>query len=213
MQISTQLKENTVFSNTHRYTGQPSLGVRTISNTPPVIHNRRKIAESRLFSIESLDLTFSNGEQRTYERLVPGGYGAVLIVAMKDADTVLMIREYCAGTEDYQLVLPKGRIEANESAIDAANRELAEEIGHAGKTLTSLGKLTVSPGYMAHATEVVLAEDLFLQSAEGDEPEPLEVVPCSLNDVYQLSQRADCTEARTIAALYLSRDYLTTRDN
>ena len=131
---------------------------------------------------------------------------------MKDTETVLMIKEYSAGTEDYQLVLPKGKIEAGESAINAANRELAEEIGFAGERLTSLGKLTISPGYMAHRTEIVLTEGLYPQTAEGDEPEPLEIVACALQDVYLLAQRDDCSEARSIAALYLARDYLASRN-
>ena len=43
---------------------------------------------------------------------------------------------------------------------------------------------------------------------EGDEPEELEVVPWPLADLRSLTAREDCTEGRTIAALYIARDYL-----
>ena len=43
----------------------------------PQILSRTLVAKSRLFKIESIDLKFSNGVERTYERLVPGGRGAV----------------------------------------------------------------------------------------------------------------------------------------
>lgn len=39
----------------------------------PDILNRNVVAQSRLFSIESLELRFSNGEERIYERLKPSG--------------------------------------------------------------------------------------------------------------------------------------------
>ena len=130
---------------------------------------------------------------------------------MQDDSTVLLVREYAAGTEQYELALPKGRIEADENPVDAANRELSEEIGLAARRLTLLTAFTLAPGYMSHATHVVLAEDLYPQEAEGDEPEPLEVVPWKLDQLYGLTQREDCSEARSIAALYLARDYLEQR--
>jgi ADP-ribose diphosphatase len=38
-----------------------------------------------------MDVEFSNGEKRQYERLKPPGNGAVLIVPMLDDETTLMI--------------------------------------------------------------------------------------------------------------------------
>jgi ADP-ribose diphosphatase len=56
-----------------------------MANTPTIL-NKTTIAKSRLFRIESLDIQFSNGEQRNYERLARGNSsgGAVLIVPMLD---------------------------------------------------------------------------------------------------------------------------------
>jgi len=65
----------------------------------PTINARKQVAKSRLFSVEQLDLTFSNGEQRNYERIPSSGHGAVMIVPMLDSQTLLLVREYCAGTQ------------------------------------------------------------------------------------------------------------------
>ncbi len=179
---------------------------------PPLIHRREQIARTRLFRIEQLELTFSNGRQVSYERLVTSGHGAVIVVPLRDEHTALLIREFSAGTERYELALPKGRMEPGETPEAAANRELAEEIGFAARRLTPLTHLTLAPGYMSHATQLVLAEDLYPQQAEGDEPEPLEVVPWPLANLLELGLREDCTEARSLAALYLARDYLNQRN-
>jgi ADP-ribose diphosphatase len=174
----------------------------------PTILNRQTLAKTRLFKIEQLDLRFTNGVETRYERLVGSPQGAVLIVPMLDDDTVLMIREYAAGIENYELTLPKGRIEADEDLLDAANREIMEEIGYGAAQLHHLTSLSLAPGYVGHFTHVVLARDLYPQKTEGDEPEPLEVIPWRLSDLPRLLLREDCTEARSIAALFLVREYL-----
>lgn len=172
----------------------------------PVIHKREERPEKSLFRVEALDLEFSNGERRTYERLISRGVGAVIIVAMPDPDTVLLVREYACGVHRYEVSLPKGRLEPGESHVEGANRELQEEVGFAARDLKVLGDLTLAPGYMTHATRVVLARDLYPSRLPGDEPEELQVIEWPIENLVELVRREDCTEGRTIAALYMARD-------
>ncbi|WP_432742980.1 ADP compounds hydrolase NudE [Methylobacter sp. G7] len=175
----------------------------------PTILNKTTIATSRLFRIESLDIEFSNGELRNYERLARGnsGSGAVLIVPMLDAETVLLIREYSAGVHRYELGLPKGKTDAGESFLDAANRELKEEVGFGARRLHHLSTFSIAPSYLEHMTEIVLAQDLYAEKLEGDEPEELEVIPWKLNNINALLATGECTEARSIAALFMALEY------
>lgn len=174
----------------------------------PEILQRRIVARSRMFEIEALDLRFSNGAHATYERINGNKQGAVLVVPLLDDDTILMIREYAVGSERYELALPKGRIEAGEPVFEAANREMQEEVGYAGRDFVALMSLSMAPGYFRHQTHVVLARDLYPARAEGDEPEPIEVLPWALSQLDALLSQDDITEARTIAALYLAREFL-----
>jgi ADP-ribose diphosphatase len=132
----------------------------------------------------------------------------VIIVPMLDDQTVLLAREYAAGLHHYEIGLPKGRLEEGESIIEAANRELKEEIGYGARDLQELTELSLAPGYMTHITHIVLARDLYPEKLEGDEPEELDVVPWPIADLHSLTAREDCTEGRTIAALYIARDHL-----
>ncbi|MBL6987621.1 MAG: ADP compounds hydrolase NudE [Methylobacter sp.] len=178
----------------------------------PIILNKTIIATSRLFRIESLDIEFSNGQLRNYERLARGnpGGGAVLIVPMLDAETVLLIREYSAGVHRYELGLPKGKTDAGESFLDAANRELKEEVGYGAKSLHHLSSFSLAPSYLEHMTEIVLAQNLYEEKLEGDEPEELEVIPWKLNNINALLATGECTEARSIAALFMAVEYFKT---
>lgn len=181
---------------------------------PDILNTRllspEEVAE-RGFRIEEMHLRFSNGEQRHYRRIQSRGFRVALIVPLLDAETVLLIREYAAGEHDYQLQLPKGRVEPDESVLEAADRELKEEVGKGAENLQLVNRLTVLPGFMSQNTDIVLAENLYDERLPGDEPEELEVVPWPLSDLFELARREDCTEARTIAALYYVRDLLNSR--
>ncbi|MDH3689690.1 MAG: ADP compounds hydrolase NudE [Gammaproteobacteria bacterium] len=175
-----------------------------ISRSKPEIRHVEIVAQSRLFRVERLDLRFSNGREVQFERLASSSRGAVLVLPFVDPDTMLLVREYGAGVDRYELGFPKGRIEEGETAATTANREIMEEIGYGSRKLTPLKSLSLAPGYFSHRTEVILAEELYAAHIPGDEPEDLEVVPWPVAKFQELLAREDFTEARSIAALYLA---------
>lgn len=160
------------------------------------------------YRMERMELEFGNGERREYQRQQSRGHGAVIVVPMLDDDTVLLVREYAAGMHRYELGLVQGRIDAGETALEAANRELQEEAGYAARSLHRLRALTLSPYYMSHQADVVVARDLYPSRLPGDEPEELEVVPWKLDALHELILREDFSEGRPIAALFMTREWL-----
>lgn len=174
----------------------------------PQILNTELVAESRLFKVESVHLKFSNGVERVYERMRSSGRGAVMLVPMLDDETLLLIREYSAGTHSYELGFPKGLIDPGETAIEAGNRELMEEVGYGARTLLPLKQVSLAPGYFGSRMDILLARDLYPEQREGDEPEPLEVVPWPVSQLDQLMALAEFSEARSICGLYLLQDWL-----
>jgi ADP-ribose diphosphatase len=176
----------------------------------PRIHGTEEV-ELGHYRLERLDLEFSNGERRRYERLNSRGHGAVMIAALPDPDTVLLVREYAAGVHRYELGLPKGRMDAGETAHQAADRELKEECGFGARKLETLRMITLAPIYMSHAIHLVLAQDLYPKRLPGDEPEELEVIPWKLDRLHDLMLREDCSEGRSLAALFIVRELLARR--
>ena len=174
----------------------------------PEILKAEIVAESRLFKVESLHLKFSNGEERVYERMRGGKRGAVMVVPLFDAHTLLLVREYAAGTHSYELGFPKGLIDPGENAFEAGNRELMEEAGFGANSLTLLKQVSLAPGYFSSRMDILLARDLLPELRIGDEPEPLEVIPWPLNRIDELLARPDFTESRSISALLLAHKWL-----
>lgn len=177
----------------------------------PVIQSTHGV-QCGQYLLEEVRLEFSNGERRTYERLSNQSPASVMIIPVRHDGIVLLIREYAVGTHAYELALPKGRLDPGETVLEAANRELKEEVGMGARRLTYLRSLTLSPTYMSNSIHLVLAEDLYPERLPGDEPEPLEVVPWALADLHELMMREDCTEARSIAALFMARELICRRE-
>ena len=172
--------------------------------TKPVILAQQTVAQSKLFSIESLDLRFSNGVERTYERMKPSGRNAVMMVPITEQGDILLVREYAAGTERYELGFPKGLIDPGEQPNEAAVRELKEEIGFGANKLTPLKEVILAPSYFSSKMTLFIAEELYPEKLEGDEPEPLDIVRWPLAQAEELLTHLDFCEARSITALLLA---------
>lgn len=180
----------------------------TTPTTLPEILAKQEVAQSRLFTIESIDLRFHNGEQRTYERMKPSNRHAVMMVPITEQGDLLLVREYAVGTENYELGFPKGLIDPGETAQQAANRELKEEIGLGCRQLTPLKEVVLAPSYFSSRMTLFIAQDLYPERLVGDEPEPLEIIRWPLAQAEELLTHMDFCEARCITALLLTLRHL-----
>lgn len=176
----------------------------------PKILRVSTVARSRLFNVETVDLEFSNGVQRQYERMRPSSREAVMIVPVL-GDDLLLIREYAVGLEEYELGFPKGLIDPGEQVFQAANRELMEEAGFGAEQFSFLRKLTMAPSYFSSKMNIVVAEGLFPKRLKGDEPEEMPVIRWPLSRMMALLDEPDFREARNVSALFLLRDFLAQR--
>ncbi len=174
----------------------------------PTILNKREMAKSRLFTIEAVDLQFSNGEQRVFERMQSREHHAVMIVPINEQGELLLVKEYAVGTETYEIGFPKGLVDEGETLEQAANRELKEEIGFGANRLTKLKQITLAPNFFDSPMTLFLGQDLYPEMLLGDEPEPLEVVSVPYTDIESLLSGDVLTEARSLTALLFAQRFL-----
>lgn len=178
----------------------------------PLIHARQTVAKSRFFTIEQVDLEFSNGAKREFERMAGSGRGAVMIIPLTNDEHFLLIKEYSAGTHSYQIGFPKGLIDLGETPVQAANRELQEEVGFKATEFSSMKQLAMAPTFFDAQMHVLMATNLTESRLEGDEPEPLDVIKWPMNKIDELLARADFCEARSVAALLMLEREMSKRE-
>ena len=143
------------------------------------------------------------------EREVVGHPGAVAILAIDEADRVLMVRQYRAPAGRILLEIPAGTLDVNDSgAIEdpdlAAPRELEEETGYRAGTLRLLASFWTAPGFATELMHLYLATDL--RPADDarlgpDEDERLELERVPLGDAIAAVERGEIADAKSILAL------------
>ncbi len=166
----------------------------------------KEIFKTKLFRIKDIDIQTRDDKHVTYQILEKRD--AALIVPITEQGNILLINEYFAAIDEYQLSLPKGRIEEGSNELETANKELQEEVGYRAKKIEFLGAVTMSPGYLKQRTHIFLARDLVESKLPGDEDEELEVSEYPFSQFEDLIEKGKITEARVITALFLARSYL-----
>ena len=120
----------------------------------------RKLDERPAFTGEYrrvLSRTFERPDGRVARFEVKAEDDIVAVLALTADDRIVLVREFRVGPEEVLLELPGGIVDAGESPLEAAARELREETGFAG-TVELVGRL-VDCAYSTRSKHVAVATD------------------------------------------------------
>ena len=161
------------------------------------------LTSTTVFSTAWFDIVAkSNGSGDPYYSLRLLDY--VTTVALTPERDILLVRQHRPAVERSTLELPAGHIEAGESPLDAARRELEEETGFTSGRLELLGKLAPDTGRLSNSMWCFLALDA-TPITPRRLPEPgIEVVLCSPDDLQRKIQSGEFDHALHLAAIHLS---------
>ena len=99
-----------------------------------------------------------------------------VVLVVTDGGELILVRQYRPGAELEVLELPAGAIEAGESPVEAADRELAEECGLAADGWTEIGQFWAAPEYSTEFVRVLAGTVSGEAAAEADADENIAVV-------------------------------------
>lgn len=127
--------------------------------------------------------------------------GGVIILAFKDEDTILLVKQYRYPIGETVLELPAGKLEKGEDPFEAAKRELEEETGYCANKWTDLGYINTSPGFSDEKLYLYLAQDLEYTHCHPDEGEIIQAFEYKYDDVLKMIDNGEINDAKTICGL------------
>ena len=132
--------------------------------------------------------------------------GAVVVVAHDGEHLYLVTQPREAVGEEALLELPAGKLDVEgEEPLEAAQRELAEEIGKGANDWRAITTFWTSPGLLDENMHLFLATDLYDQHAETDEDERIEIEAVLLTELDDVIAR--CRDAKSLVGLLWLKAY------
>jgi ADP-ribose pyrophosphatase len=143
----------------------------------------------------------SNGSRMLREVVVHPG--AVVVLPMMNASTVLLIRNRRHSVGEVLLELPAGTLEKGEDPMNCAGRELLEETGMLAGRLVALPSFFTSPGVLTEKMHPFVAYDLEKSKQALEEGEEIELNPAPLSEAVAMCADGRIRDGKTIAVLLL----------
>ena len=173
---------------------------------PATINSYSTLHEGRVFRLVTENYTLENGV--TSEMDFIQHPGAAAMVPMLNQQEVVLIKQYRHAIREFIWEIPAGTLDAGESPLDCARRELVEETGYSADHWTQLGTITPLPGCSDERIHIFLASDLKIAEQQLDPDELLNVHPIKFNDALQMILRGEISDGKTISGLFLASNWL-----
>jgi len=138
----------------------------------------------------------------------PGIYGvvhfrsrAVGVVAVADDGRLLLVGQHRYPLDEYSWEIPEGGVDAGETLLDGAMRELREETGYEAADWRRLCRLTVSNSVTDERGAIFLATGLCPGAAEPEPSEDLAIRWATLAEVLAEIDAGEIHDVITLAGV------------
>ena len=154
--------------------------------------------EGKIFTVREETFRHEDGEESTRE--IVRHTGAVGVVC-HDGASLWLVRQPREAVDTPDLLeIPAGKLDVEgEAPLEAAKRELAEEIGKAAAEWEHLHTFFTSPGFTDEVCHVYLATGLSDASAEADEHERIDIEVRPLAELDAIID--EVTDSKTLIGL------------
>ena len=166
----------------------------------------KRIYDGKIVNLRVDTILLPNGREATRE--IIEHVGAVCVVPVMPDGTTYMVRQYRYPFPEAVLEIPAGKLDAGEQPVDAANRELEEEIGMKASELIYMGEFRPSVAYDMEVIHMYLARGLVKTHQHLDEDEFLNIEAYPLDQIYSMILDNQLTDGKTIAAVLKAKALL-----
>jgi ADP-ribose pyrophosphatase len=123
------------------------------------------------------------------------------VLPFLDRDTVVLIRQYRYVARAVSWEMPTGGVHAGETLEQAAQRELAEEIGYAAARLVPIVSYHTSKSVVEETAHLFWAEGLTPSPTPPDDTEFIDVRPVPFETAVGMVERGEIKDSMTVIAV------------
>ena len=157
------------------------------------------VFHGKLLHVKRDRVRLPNGHESVREYIVHPG--ASMIIAMLDADTIVLERQYRYPVNRHFIELPAGKIDPGEAPLAAAQRELREECGYTAREWRHLTTMHPAIGYADEHIELYLARGLADVGHQRDDDELIEVLHVPVRQAMDWIREGIITEAKAVTGV------------
>lgn len=165
-----------------------------------IIKSSTQVFEGDFLKVDRVLVELPDGQEGV--RDIVRHPGAVAVLALNEADEVLLETQYRTALDEVILEIPAGKVDALEDRMAAAKRELEEETGFTAKELTLLGDVALAAGYSDEKITIYLARQLMPGKHKRDADEFLEWQFVPRAKVLQMIRQNIIQDSKTICAMF-----------
>lgn len=161
----------------------------------------KTVFDGRLLKVQKDTVRLPDGNTATREHIIHPG--AVMILPVLASGHLVMERQFRYPLGRDVIEFPAGKIDAGESPLESAKRELLEETGHAAARWEFMASIHVAIAYSNERIDLFMARELTRHAAKLDDEEFLEILEVPPSRAFEWLRAGVITDAKTVVALLM----------
>lgn len=161
--------------------------------------DEQTLLKARRFSVVEKTVTRADGQTASVQYVKH--LGSVAILPLLDDGRVCLIRSRRLTVGETLIEVPAGTREPNESPVETARRELAEETGYRSTSFEELVAYFPSPGVLSERMWIFVAKGLSAGPPAREANEEIENLVVSWEEALAMVDSREIQDGKTIVAL------------